>query len=376
AKRMERGMLLQGAVMATAVATGDSNYGNLAVGGANVAAQLLNQSYGRGAELESDKYGMLYMSRAGYDPQGAVDLQKAFVRLNDGRSTDWLSGLFASHPPSEERVRANTEMAATLPPGGETGGDRFQAAMAKTIAVKPAYDAYDEGRKALADEKPDLAIEQANKAIDLFPEESHFYALRGDARIANKEYDMALTNFDSAIRRRDNFFYYYLQRGLVHEELGNDDLAKPDLETSITMLPTAPAHFALGNIAARRGDTASAIEHYKLVAGGQGEIAEAAQVELVKLDIAENPGNYVLKRCDPDSGGNLVVSVKNNTSVAVAGVSIAVSYTDNAGIERRLDRNVGGTIAPGQIASVSTGLGPYIAGNRCPAIVTAARVAE
>jgi hypothetical protein len=70
-------------------------------------------------------------------------------------------------------------MAATLPPGGETGEDRFRAAMAKTTAAMPAYEAYDEGRKALADEKPDRAIEQANNAIGMLPEEANFYALRG-----------------------------------------------------------------------------------------------------------------------------------------------------------------------------------------------------
>ena len=376
AKRMERSMLLQGVVLATAVATSDSDYGNFAVGGASVATQMLNQSYGRGDELESDKYGMLYMSRAGYDPQGAVQLQKTFVRLSDGQSTDWLTGLFASHPPSEERVRANIEMAATLPPGGETGEDRFRAAMAKTTAARPAYEAYDEGRKALADEKPDRAIEQANKGIGMLPEEANFYALRGDARILNKQYDMALTNFNSAIRRRDNFFYYYLQRGLIQEELGHDDLAETDLETSITMLPTAAAHYALGDITARRGNKAAAIEHYALVAQGQGDIAQSANVALVKLDLADNPAKYLPKRCDPDSSGNLVVTVKNNTPLAITGVRITVQYTDNTGIQRRIDRSISGSVQPGQIASVATGLGPYTAGSQCPATVTAARVAE
>jgi predicted Zn-dependent protease len=372
AKQMERGMLLQGALIATSVATSDSDYGNFAVGGASVAAQLLNQTYSRSAELESDKYGMLYMSRAGYDPNGAVSLQRTFVRLSEGHSTDWLSGLFASHPPSNDRVEANTAMAATLPAGGETGEDRFQTAMAKTAAAKPAYDAYDEGRKALADNNVDLAIEQANKAISLLPEESHFYALRGDVRLLNKQYDMAVTNFESALRRRDSFFYYYLQRGLVQEKLGNDDAAERDLEMSMTLLPTSPAHYSLGNIAARRGDKANAIEHYKLVAKGQGEIAEAAYASLVKLDLPDNPGNYVLRRCDPDSNGNLVVSVKNETPVVITSIAITVRTPDAGGYQRQVE----GQLAPGQIASVNTRLGPYIAGSDCPATVTSARVAD
>ncbi len=376
AKRMERSALLQGVIVATAVVTSDSDYGGLAIGGAGIGAQLLSQSYGRGDELEADKYGMLYMSRAGYDSQGAVDLQKTFVRLNDGKEADWLTGLFASHPPSRERVNENMRMAAALPAGGETGEDRFRLAMGKTIAARPAYDAYDEGREALADKKPDLAIEKAGDAIALLPEESHFYSLRGDARIVKKQHDMALTNFNSAIRRRDDFFYYYLQRGLIQEELGHDDLAEADLEISIEMLPTAPAHYALGRIAARRGDRTGAIEHYKLVAGGQGEVAQAASADLVRLDISDNPSSYVLQRCDPDSSGNLVVSVKNNTSLAIAGVRIVVQYSDNAGSQRRIDRTISGTIGPGKVASVNTGLGPYSAGSNCPVTVIAARLAE
>jgi tetratricopeptide (TPR) repeat protein len=268
-------------------------------------------------------------------------------------------------------------MAAVLPPGGETGEDRFRLAMGKTIAAKPAYDAYDEGREALAEKKPDVAIEKAGKAIALLPEESHFYSLRGDARIVKKQHDMALTNFNSAIRRRDDFFYYYLQRGLTQEKLGHDDLAEADLEISIEMLPTAPAHYALGRIAARRGDKATAMEHYRLVASGsQGEVAQAASADLVRLDLSDNPSKYLLKRCDPDSSGNLVVSVKNNTSLAITGVSIVVYYSASTGSQQRINRNISGVIGPGKVVSVNTGLGPYAAGSNCPATVTAARLAE
>ena len=52
ARQMERGMLLQVAIVGTAIMTSDSDYANLAMGGANVGAQLISQSYGRGAELE------------------------------------------------------------------------------------------------------------------------------------------------------------------------------------------------------------------------------------------------------------------------------------------------------------------------------------
>ncbi|MGI9234913.1 MAG: M48 family metalloprotease [Woeseiaceae bacterium] len=376
ARQMSRGMLLQVGVLATAVAVSDSQYGNLAVGGAGLAAQLITTKYGRDAELESDYYGMQYMSKAGYDPRGAISLQETFVRLSEGRRTDWLSGLFASHPPSQERVDANTATAAALPAGGTTGESEFQRAMQKTRAAKPAYDTYDEGRKALAEKKMDEALTLANKALSLYPAEAHFHALRGDIRLIADKHNMAVTNYNRAIERRDGFFYYHLQRGLAKKELEQTDGAVADLERSIALLPTAPAHYALGDIAQRRGNMPEAIKHYKVIAGAGGDYGKAATAALVRLELPTNPGAYVSRRCDADANDKLVVSVRNDTTVQITGVRIVIQYADSVGRQQQVRREIRGQIPPGQIASVNTGMGPYVAGSNCPATVTAARIAE
>ncbi|MDH3586623.1 MAG: tetratricopeptide repeat protein, partial [Gammaproteobacteria bacterium] len=353
----------------------DSSFGQFAVGSAAAGAQLLSSTYGRGAELESDKYGMTYMSRAGYDAGGAVTLQETFVRLSEGQDSDWLSGLFASHPPSRARVEANVKTAASLPPGGTLGVDRYQAAMQKTMAAKPAYDACDEGRKALAEEKNEEALALANKAIKLFPEEGHFYALRGDVHLVDGKYDMATKNYDSAIQRRGDYFYYYLRRGMAENELGRTDDAKADLERSIEMLPTGPAHFVLGDIEATQGNDRQAIEHYAIVAKSGGELGEAATQKLQRLQLPYSPGEVIPRRCDADSAGNLVVSVKNTTPWTIEGVQIEVRYTDASGSEQGVRQAISGRIAPDQVASINTGLGPY-SGGSCPAEVVSARYAE
>ncbi len=375
AQQMSRGMLLQGLVIGTAIATSDSDYGNLAVGGANVAAQLLSLRYSRGAELESDLYGMRYMSKAGYDPQGAVTLQETFVRLSEGRNQSWLAGLFSSHPPSPERVAANRQTAAMLPPGGTLGVDSYQAAMRQTRELKPAYDSYDEGRKALAKKDLDKALTLANEALRQFNGEAHFHALRGDIRLVTDKHDMAVTNYSRAIDRREDFFYYHLQRGLARKELKQTDAAIVDLERSIELLPTAPAHYALGTIKEQRGQRAAAVSHYKAVADSGGDYGKAATARLMRLELPTNPGDYIPRRCDADAEGNLIVSVKNETSLIVTDVQIAVQYSDSAGRSRQLIREIRSQIAPGQIASVNTGLGPYT-GGACPAQVVSARVVE
>lgn len=375
AQQLSRGMIMQGLVLATAVAASDSSYGDLAVGGASAAAQLITMKYGRGAELESDLYGMQYMSKAGYDPTGAITLQETFVRLNNSRDSDWLSGLFASHPPSQERVDTNRATAATLPPGGFLGEKEFKLAMQKTMDATPAYEAYDEGRKALSEEKPEEALALANKALDLFPAEAHFHALRGDVRLLEDKYEWAATNYTRAIDRRDDFFYYYVQRGLARKELDQTDGAVNDLERSVELLPTAPAHFVLGEIAEQRGQTTSAINHYKIVAKAGGEYGKAATTALAKLELPTNPSGYIARQCDADVNGDLVVTVQNQTGLTVGGVQIAITYTDNSGQRRVVRQSVPGQIAPGKLASINTGLGPY-SGASCPVEVVAAQIVE
>lgn len=375
ARQMERGMLMQGLVLATAVAASDSDYANLAVGGASLASQLLTLKYSRGAELEADRYGMKYMAEAGYDPQGAVDLQRTFLRLSEGQRSDWLSGLFVSHPPSQARVEANMETAQALPPGGVVGTDSYAEALETTVEVMPAYAAYDEGRKALVDGDTEVALAKAEEAIAILPQEGHFYALRGDARLVDEQYDMAITHFDNALDRRDDFFYYYLQRGRANERLGNDDRAVRDLQKSLEFLPTAPAHYLLGNIAARRGNREAAIEHWTVVAASEGEMAQAAQAALVRLDLGQNPGAYLATRCDASATGDLVVSIKNNTTVPVAGIRLSLEARDSAGRLRRIDRRLSGRLEGGEVATVPTGLGPYHPGDGCPVAITGARVA-
>lgn len=375
AQQRSRAQLLQGLVVATSVVAGDSGYADLAVGSAGVAAQLMSTKYGRSAELEADKYGMRYMGRAGYDPQGAVLLQETFVRLSEGRDQDWISGLFASHPPSEERVKENRKRANKMEAGGFVGVAEYRAALQQARKVKPAYDAYDQGREALAEEDVDTALVLANDALKLYPDEANFHALRGDVRMTNEQYDMAVTNYDRAISRRGDFFYYYLQRGTVRKEQRKLDAAMSDLEHSLELLETAPAHYNIGLIEKERGQISSAKEHFQIVANSGGEYGKAASGELARMELSSQPAKYVSKSCDAGSNGNLIISVRNESAIAISGVEVQVDYSDNYGNTRREIIAVGDRIDAGQIARADSGIRVY-EGTRCVAEVIAARVAD
>lgn len=369
-------MLLQTGVMVAAIATSDSRYGQFATLGASMAAQLINQRYSRGAELEADQYGMRYMSRAGYDPQGAVELQKTFVKLSEGRRSDWLSGLFASHPPSPERVAANQATAASLPPGGETGADQYRTVMATTIRAKPAYEAYDAGRKALADGDTSTALSRANEAISLAPGEGQFYALRGDVYLKNKQYDRARREYTSALERNDRFFYFYLQRGLVEERQGDDPEARRDLEASLELLPTAPALATLGNIEERAGNYEKAKAYYRSAAGAEGEAGRQAFTALMRLDLGANPGQYLRQASGLDENGRLLIQIDNPTPVAVRDVRVAIRYLGADGRLAQTSRRIRGTLAAGTSVRLDTGLGPFAASNQYEVALVSASVAE
>ena len=162
AKAQERGTMMQigmvAAQVGAAVGDVDPNLANLALGGAGAGLQMIQMKYGRDQELESDLYGMKYMKLAGYDPSGAVTLQETFVRLSEAggkKEQNWMEGLFASHPPSQERVDKNKQDADELGRGGETGTESFAAATRQLRQMKPAYDKYDQAMAAA--QKKDFA---------------------------------------------------------------------------------------------------------------------------------------------------------------------------------------------------------------------------
>lgn len=329
---MTRGLFLQTATLGIALATKDQDYATWAQAGASIGAQLINQKYGRDAERESDHYGMLYMSRAGYDPQGAVDLQRTFLSLHEQKEPNWLEGLFASHPPSRERLQNNLDMLATLPQGGERGNERYKIKTAYLIKTKPAYEAFDKARKALKNSEITTANRLAEKAIKLEPKEAIFYGLLGDIERKKHDFSKARQLYTTAIDLNPDFFYHYLQRGKTNEELNSPQEAQADLERSVALLPTADAYYILGNLSRAAGEKTTAIDYYSKVAKTKGELGAQAYGELVELDLASNPAKYirVLKTWQNDQGA-ILAEISNPTPRNVTGIELAVTFKDEKG---------------------------------------------
>jgi len=371
AQSMSKGMLLQAGVMGAAIATQGKDYADLAQMGAGIGAQLITQKYGRDAERESDYYGMQYMVRAGYDPQGAVDLQRTFVKLSEGKQQDWLSGMFASHPPSQERVQNNLELLATLPKGGVMGVERYRAKTAHLMKTKPAYDDFDKGREALAKGDAATAKRLAERALAAEPKEAHFYGLMGDVEQKRGRLQPAIQQYSKATDLNSHFFYYYLQRGKVNERLSLAGQAQADLKRSVELLPTADAYNALGNLARKAGRLEEAKGYYAQVAGGQGELGREAYGALVELDIKDNPSKYIQVRVGQDAQGRIVAQISNPTPKSVTGIVLLLQVQSVSGQLQQAERPLQGTLVAGSQQVIDLGL----AGRLTPEQINSLRVA-
>jgi predicted Zn-dependent protease len=359
AQQMERGMMLQGALVATGIAVQGSEYSNLIVGGAQVAAGLIHTKYGRDDEMEADYYGMHYMARAGYDPMAAVGLQETFVRLSENRSHNWLAGLFASHPPSMERVEANKVTAASLPKGGIVGKARYDERIAALVKDKKAYDSYAEGRAALEKGDTSKALTFAQEAIGIEPREGHFYALRGDIHYKEQRYNEALADFNRAIELNSNYFYYYLQRGLTKKQLNLTQEASADLQASTRLLPTASAYNSLGELELSAGSSQKAKQYFTEAAVSDSPAGRQARAALLRLDFPRYANEYIQIQIGLNNAGYVLAQVNNQAPLGVRDLQLAIQYPDAAGNMQKTTRRFPTVISAGKTLTTNLNLGPY-----------------
>jgi len=94
---------------------------------AQAANQLVSLQYGREDELEADQLGFRFMTEAGYNPQGLVELMQILGSARQGGASPEF---FSTHPNPENRVERLKKLIAQAYPNGvpatlEEGRDKF-----------------------------------------------------------------------------------------------------------------------------------------------------------------------------------------------------------------------------------------------------------
>jgi len=115
AQRMAKQQLTQGLVGAAGVA-GDSQRASQV---AAAIGNLVNMSYGRDDELESDRWGIELMVNAGYDPRAMIGVMEI---LRDAGGGGGKAEFFSTHPDPENRIGRIEEAIREIYPDGVPDG--------------------------------------------------------------------------------------------------------------------------------------------------------------------------------------------------------------------------------------------------------------
>lgn len=233
ARAMTWGVLAQLAVVGAAVYLGRKNEDRAALatglGGIGVGALLAR--YSRANEREADALGLEYMVRAGYAPQGMIDLMELLKRLSREKPNA-VQLLFATHPMSEERfrtavgrvegryayarnqrmdcerymdltaqLRARRQAIETLQKGEEAmgAGQMDEAWGLLSQALKEAPDDYVGlllmAKHGLVAKRSGEALRYARMAQNVYPAEPQAVYVTGVAAVAQRQYESAFESF-------------------------------------------------------------------------------------------------------------------------------------------------------------------------------------
>jgi predicted Zn-dependent protease len=114
-ERLAKQQLTQGLIGALVIGSGD--YTTAQIG--QMVGSMINMSYGREDELESDGFGVRIMAEAGYDPRALMRVMEVLAKASGGsRQPEFVS----THPAPENRAARIKEAIAKQFPNGVPEG--------------------------------------------------------------------------------------------------------------------------------------------------------------------------------------------------------------------------------------------------------------
>jgi len=280
---MQRGTMLGLGLSVLSGATSNSTYGGLTQQTGQLAASLINNTYSREQESESDRLGIDYMVKAGFNPLGAVQVQAYFYnQIEKGADPNWLTGLFRTHPFSKERMLANEQYVRsryaqelkTLPFNRE----EFQQATLRVRQLEPGYEMYEQGRKQEA--RGDLrgAIATYLNAAALAPDQALIMTGLGMAYLKADDLQSARHHLERALQLGPGYYQSHMGLGYIYLEQGQTEHAVTQLQQSMELLPTGQGAFLLAEGFAKQGKKQQAYELYQQVAKADpnGQLGQTA----------------------------------------------------------------------------------------------------
>jgi predicted Zn-dependent protease len=97
-KRLQQILGLQ---VLLSIALGESS--ELTQEAVGIGLAVLLQAHSRENEFEADEYGAIYMQKAGYNPEGMIQLLQKLLEMSNGQA-GFFEKIMATHPPTQNRI--------------------------------------------------------------------------------------------------------------------------------------------------------------------------------------------------------------------------------------------------------------------------------
>jgi beta-barrel assembly-enhancing protease len=163
--------------------------------------QVFQAGYSKDQELEADREGTRLAVASGYSPQGAIQVFARFQKMEEamrgknkaatpeeemaGAAVEILTGYFASHPPSADRVAQIQALIAQ---------EKWPPVQEKPLDVRYFFLAH-QAEELVASAKYDKAIQAATTALALHPGHSLALVALAKALCATKDFTKASATY-------------------------------------------------------------------------------------------------------------------------------------------------------------------------------------
>ncbi len=270
-----------------------------------VAVQLLTLKYGRDDETEADHNGMRFAVRAGYHPDGIINVMRMLNEYTDehgGGGPEFLS----THPDPGNRVDYLTRQMRKEYPDADTAaylrnGPEYDAALVDIRACQPAYvladqgdDAMGEGFKAFEQGGEAAALPHYRKALGLYQQAVNkvnrhaiLHVNVAQAHYYLKNYEASERAIVEALNLEPGGFWPNFMGGLTAIKRNDHGVAAARFENALRLIPESPVGmFYLAVSYDRLGRAGDAVTYYRKAwdtFGGEGDLAEAARQRLIEL---------------------------------------------------------------------------------------------
>jgi predicted Zn-dependent protease len=227
---------------------------------ASIGGTLFLLKYSRDQELEADRLGVAYMSKAGYRPLEAVNAHERLIaavneysaRMGKGTPEDnFLSELLSTHPRTEVRLEEVRQMAAQEPPQ-KLKGDGVQAApfnshLASIRRIQQGYVHYDKALAAYRNKEFLQAQNEIDAAIGVDRNQPPFHNLSGMIQLRTNRPADAEVSFRKALALNSNYQPAWRGLGALYLDEKRYQDAIPPLKRSLEIFPEDPvSNYTLG----------------------------------------------------------------------------------------------------------------------------------